>query len=118
MKKVWIYKRKNIKGWWVGWYESGRRKAKVLHSKELAEHYKHIKYTQLNSDVFTGIVAADWQQMIDEYREAKKVRGVTEGRFTKLHCPYETLNDLQERVAQNRLPRIPLTGLYYKEGPK
>jgi len=38
MKKVWIYKRKNVKGCWVGWYESGNRKAKALPSKELAEH--------------------------------------------------------------------------------
>ena len=79
MKKVWIYKRKNIKSWWVGWYESGRRKAKALPGKKLAEHYKQIKYTQLNSDVFTGIVAVGWQQMVDEYRESKKVQGVTEG---------------------------------------
>lgn len=79
MKKVWIYNRKCTKGWWVGWYEGGNRKAKALPTKELAEHYKHIKYTQLNSDVFTGIVAADWQQMVAEYREAKKVQGVTEG---------------------------------------
>ena len=79
MKKVWIYKRSNTKGWWCGWYESGKRKAKALPSKELAEHFKHIKYTQLNSDVFTGQVLADWSQMIGEYREAKKVHGVTEG---------------------------------------
>ena len=79
MKKVWVYKRTGIKGWWVGWYESGKRKAKALPSKELAEHFKHIKYTQLNSDVFTGVVVADWGQMISEYREAKKVQGVTEG---------------------------------------
>ena len=79
MKKVWIYKRENINGWWVGWYESGKRKAKALPSKELAEHFKQIKYTQLNSDVFTGTVLAGWNQMIDEYREAKKVQGVTEG---------------------------------------
>jgi len=79
MKKVWIYKRKNINGWWTGWYESGKRKAKALPSKELAEHYKQIKYTQLNSDVFTGQVLADWGQMIAEYRESKKVQGVTEG---------------------------------------
>jgi integrase len=79
MKKVWIYKRKNIIGWWVGWYESGNRKAKALPSKELAEHYKQIKYTQLNSDVFTGQVLADWGQMVAEYWEAKKVQGVTEG---------------------------------------
>ena len=79
MKKVWVYKRKGIKGWWTGWYESGKRKAKALPNKDLAEHFKYIKYTQLNSDVFTGIVAADWRQMVDEYREAKKVQGVTEG---------------------------------------
>ena len=79
MRKVWIYKRSNIKGWWCGWYEDGRRKSKALPSKELAEHYKQIKYAQLNSDVFTGIVTVDWQEMIDEYREAKKVQGVTEG---------------------------------------
>lgn len=79
MKKVWVYKRKSINGWWVGWYESGNRKAKALPTKELAEHYKQIKYSQLNSDVFTGIVAVDWQQMVAEYRESKKVQGVTEG---------------------------------------
>ncbi len=79
MRKVWIYKRKNIKGFWVGWYESGIRKAKALPTKELAEHFKQIKYTQLNSDVFTGQVVADWQQMLDEFRESKKVQGVTEG---------------------------------------
>jgi integrase len=79
MKKVWIYKRKDAKGWWVGWYESDKRKAKALPTKELAEHFKQIKYTQSNSDVFTGLVTVDWQQMIDEYQEAKKVQGVTEG---------------------------------------
>jgi len=79
MRKVWIYKRKNIKGYWVGWYESSDRKSKALPSKDLAEHYKQIKYAQLNSDVFTGIISVDWQEMVDEYREAKKVQGVTEG---------------------------------------
>jgi integrase len=79
MRKVWLYKRKNIKGWWTGWYESGKRKSKALPSKELAEHFKHIKYTQLNSDVFTGTVSIGWEQMLSEYIEAKKIQGVTEG---------------------------------------
>jgi integrase len=79
MRKVWVYKRKCINGWWVGWYESGNRKAKALSTKELAEHYKQIKYSQLNSDVFTRVVAVDWQQMVEEYRKSKKVQGVTEG---------------------------------------
>jgi integrase len=79
MKKVWVYKRNDIKGWWCGWYEGGKRKSKALPSKELAEHFKQIKYTQLNSDVFTGIVTVGWDQMVSEYTEAKKIQGVTEG---------------------------------------
>ena len=75
MRKVWIYKRKRIKGWWVGWYESGKRKAKALPTKVLAEHFRQIKYTQLNSDVFTGTVTVDWNQMRNEYEHSKKVGG-------------------------------------------
>jgi integrase len=75
MRKVWIYKRQSMKGWWVGWYESGRRKTKALPTKALAEHFRQIRYVQLNSDVFTGTVTVDWQQMIEEYTHCKKVRG-------------------------------------------
>lgn len=78
MKKPWVYKRKNIKGWWVGWYESSKRKAKAFPNKGLAEHFRHIKYTQLNSDVFTSVVDFNWQQMIEEYRKAKQVEGLQE----------------------------------------
>ena len=78
MKRVWVYKRQGIKGWWVGWYESGKRKAKALPTRKLAEHYCQLKYSQLNSDVFTGIVPIAWKQMVEEYRESKKVQGVTE----------------------------------------
>jgi integrase len=78
MKKVWLYKRKSVNGWWVGWYESGKRKAKALPTRNLAEHYRQIKYSQLNSDVFTGTVTAEWSQMVSEYQYSKKVAGVTE----------------------------------------
>lgn len=78
MRKPWVYKRKSINGWWVGWYEGGRRKAEALPNKDLAEHFRHIKYTQLNSDVFTGIVDFSWGQMIEEYRKAKQVEGLQE----------------------------------------
>ncbi len=78
MKKVWIYKRKRVKGWWIGWYESGKRKAKALPTKVLAEHFRQIKYTQLNFDVFTGTVTVDWQQMVAEYRHGKQVAGYVE----------------------------------------
>jgi len=47
-------------------------------SKKLAEHYCRIKYSQLNSDVFTGTVTADWRQMTEEHRRCKEVAGVVE----------------------------------------
>ena len=78
MKKAWIYKRKNVKGWWVGWYEGGKRKAKALPAKSLAEHFRHIKYTQLNSDVFTSVVDFGWNEMIEEYRQCKQVQGLVD----------------------------------------
>jgi len=78
MRKVWVYKRSGAKGWWTGWYEGGKRKAKALPTKELAEHFCRIKYTQLNCDVFTGAIPADWNQMTEEYRHCKEVAGVVQ----------------------------------------
>jgi integrase len=75
MKKPWVYKQKNIKGWWTGWYEGGKRKAKAFPTKSLAEHFRHIKYTQLNSDVFTSVVDFDWRHMVEEYGRFKQVEG-------------------------------------------
>lgn len=111
MRKVWIYKRKNVTGWWIGWYESGKRKAKALPSKKLAEHYCQIKYSQLNSDVFTGTVTADWHQMTEEYRHCKEVAGVVEASL------YETALTLRhferiigrcnsKQVTQNAIDRF------------
>jgi integrase len=62
-------------GRYIGWYESGKRKAKALPSKALAEHFRQMKYAQLNSDVFTGTVTVDWAQMREEYSQYKKVKG-------------------------------------------
>jgi integrase len=78
MKKTWVYKRKGIKNWWCGWYEGGKRKAKALPTKALAEHFRNIKYAQLNSDVFTSVVDFNWQQMVNEYHHIKQVEGLQE----------------------------------------
>ncbi len=78
MRKPWVYKRKHIKGWWCGWYEGGKRKAKALPSKALAEHFRHMKYAQLNSDVFTSVVDYDWHRVVEEYRKTKQVEGLQE----------------------------------------
>lgn len=75
MKKPWVYKRDGIPGWWCGWYEGGKRKAKALPTKALAEHFRHIKYTQLNCDMFTSVVDFDWCHMVQEYAQFKQVEG-------------------------------------------
>jgi hypothetical protein len=79
MRKPWVHKRKGVKGWWVGWYEGGKRKAKALPNKALGEPLRHIKYSQLNAGVFTSVVSFDWQQMVEEYRQLKQVEGLWPG---------------------------------------
>ncbi len=111
MKKVWVYRRKGVRGWWVGWYESGKRKAKALPSKKLAEHYCQLKYSQLNSDVFTGIVTINWKQMIDEYRESKKVQGVTEATLYEIALTLRHFERLigkcsSKQIAQNSIDKF------------
>jgi integrase len=116
MKKVWIYKRTGVNGWWVGWYESSKRKAKALPSKEIAEHFKHIKYTQLNSDVFTGQVLADWRQMIDEYREAKKVQGVTEGTLYEIALSLRNFERLVGKCNSKQITQIAIDKFILQRG--
>ena len=111
MKKAWAYKRKNIKGWWVGWYEGGKKRAKALPSKALAKHFCRIKYTQLNSDVFTGVVGVDWCQVVEEYQQSKQVEGLQEasiyeamltlGHFKRLVAP-----DSSKQINQNALDKF------------
>jgi len=109
--KVWVYKRKGIKGWWVGWYESGKRKAKALPTKALAEHYRQIKYAQLNSDVFTGTVTVDWQQMVEEYRHDKQVAGIVEDSLYEVALTLRHFERLvgkcnSKQITQNAIDRF------------
>jgi len=53
MRKPWVYKRKGIKGWWTGWYEGGKRKAKALPSKSLAEHFFATSSTHNSTQMFS-----------------------------------------------------------------
>jgi hypothetical protein len=115
MKKAWIYIRKGIRGWWVGWYESGKRKTKALPTKALAEHYRKIKYVQLNSDVFTGSISVDWPKMRDEYLHSKKVAGcvdesIYEVALTMRH--FERL--IGKNVIQDRSLKVLLTSTFWK----
>ncbi|MHC4763249.1 MAG: tyrosine-type recombinase/integrase, partial [Planctomycetota bacterium] len=113
MKKAWVYKRMGIKGWWVGWYESGKRKAKALPTRKLAEHYCQLKYSQLNSDVFTGIMTISWKQMVEEYRETKKVQGVTEATLYEIALTLRHFERLigkcnSRQISQNSIDKFVL----------
>jgi integrase len=113
MRKPWVYKRPNIKGWWVGWYEGGKRKAKALPSKSLAEHFRHIKYTQLNADVFTSVVDLGWPQTVEEYRRFKQVEGLQEASIYEAMLTLEHFKRLagphsSRSVTQNMLDQFVL----------
>lgn len=88
MKKVWMYQRKNLSGWWVGWYEGRKRKAKAFPNKNLAKHYLQLKYVQLNSDVYTGTIKIGWQELYDGYNQYKDLLGL------KKNSKYEAIHTL------------------------
>jgi integrase len=111
MKKPWVYKRSSIPGWWCGWYEGGKRKAKALPTKDLAEHFRHMKYAQLNSDVFTSIIDCEWHHIVEEYRHAKQVEGlqeasIYEGMLTLGHFQRLTRTDSSKGITQSILDQF------------
>lgn len=116
MRKVWIYKRKGITGWWTGWYENGQRRAKALPTKALAEHYRQIKYTQLNSDVFTGIVVAEWPQMAEEYRKDKIVEGITESSLYEISLTLRNFHRLTNIISSKQLNQNNIDGFILERG--
>jgi hypothetical protein len=110
-RKPWVYKRKSIKGWWIGWYEGGKRKAKALPPKDLAEHFRHMKYAQLHSDVFTSIIDCEWHQIVEEYRQAQQVEGlpeasIYEGMLTLGHFNRLTHIDSSKGITQSVLDQF------------
>jgi len=77
----------------------------------LAEHYCQLKYSQLNSDVFTGIVPIAWKQMIEEYRESKKVQAVTEVTLYEIALTLRHFERLigkcnSKQIAQNSIDKF------------
>ena len=62
MKKVWISKRKNRTGYYVGWYdEHGNRKSKAIPNKALAEKHRQRLEILLNQDIYQSTVGIAWK---------------------------------------------------------
>jgi len=70
-----------------------------------------LKYSQLNSDVFTGTVTVDWQQMRNEYEHSKRVAGVTEASLYEVALTLRNFERLvgqcnSKQITQNAIDRF------------
>jgi len=101
MNKVWTFRKTGRTGHWVGWYENGKRRSKRLPNKALAEHFQHIKYTQLNQDVFIGQIRVAWDDLISLYENHKKAKGL------KPTGLYETMHTL--KLFATKIRKVPST---------
>jgi integrase len=80
-------------------------------TKDLAEHFRRMKYAQLDSDVFTSVVDCEWHQMVEEYRHAKQVEGlqeasIYEAMLTLGHFKRLTRQSSSKGVTQNALDQF------------
>lgn len=78
MQKVSIpFRRGGKSGWWIRWQDPSTkgRKMRRFNTKSLAEHFQHLLYHKLNSDVFISAIDAPWGMMIDEYLQSLDVKG-------------------------------------------
>jgi len=108
MKKVWIYQRKDRKGYYVAWREFGKQKSKLLPTKRLAEHFRHIKYQQLNTDVFISPIRLSWPEVKKEFLQRYDIIGLTGStkdeakrfldRFEKIVMPRSSTTITQQSV--------------------
>jgi len=76
MKKVRIYQRKDRPGFYIEWRENGRRFNKQCNTKQEAEQFAHLKYMQLNNDVYTTI-NMPWDSLKKEYLQSYDIRGLS-----------------------------------------
>ena len=82
MRKVRISKVKNRKGYYVFWRENGQRKARQRKAKQCntkgeAEHFAHMKYMEINSDVY-DLIDKGWDELVIEYLRSYDIRGLSQ----------------------------------------
>lgn len=116
MKKPWVCQRKNVKGWWCGWYEAGRRHAKAFPNKVLADHFAKLKYAQLNSDVYTGTVNVDWPEMMEAYEVSKRVAGFEEDSIYEALLTLKHFTRLAGRLSSKQITQAALNRFILERG--
>jgi integrase len=63
------YQKGSDQGYWLRWRDPITKKPVTSRfpTKKLAEHFRHIKYQQLNSDVFQSAIAYPWEMAKKEF---------------------------------------------------
>jgi integrase len=109
MQKVWIYQRKNVPGWWVGWYSNGKRKAKAFPNKARAVRHARSLENQLNAGLYHEVTKVAWDSIVGEFLDHKKevsgcVRSTVEAyqrstaRFNEICQPKNSTSFNQEMI--------------------
>lgn len=110
-RKPWVHKRKNRAGWWVGWYDAeGRRHAKELPNKSLAEQFSSRKVLELNESHRPPgtAVPISWKQLVEEYIRSMRVRNLAPSSIGRVELTLSTFSGLMKitspkHVTQRRL---------------
>lgn len=97
MRKVWVRYRKDRKKYFVYWWDRNRQYSKSLPTKKLADHFAHLKYTQLNSDVFVGQIDVPFDYLVNEYLNTYDLRGLKPA--SKIEARL-TLNHFRRTIGQ------------------
>ena len=107
---------KNRSGYFVGWYENGKRKSKALPNKALAQHFSKLQYQRLNDDVFTGVLKTTWSTAVSEYKKYKQSKKLRESslyqvmhtldKYTELTRPTYTTDFTTRSIENFRTMRL------------
>jgi integrase len=82
----------------------------------LAEHFRNIKYAQLNSDVFTSVIDFDWRQMSDEYHHSKQVDGLEEVSIYEALLTLRHFERLAKPSSSRQITQQPLDAFILERG--
>lgn len=109
MKKVSKpFQKKGHKGWFIRWFDNKKQVTRCLPTKAIADHYRHIKYQELNFEVFRQAVSMIWEDVKAIYLQRFDLEGLAVStkkearwffnRFEKVFKPAETAQVTQRLI--------------------
>ena len=67
MARVWVSKRNDRDGFFVGWYENGQRCSKKFSTKVKANTFRNRKVADLEDATTTGVMKLSWAELVSRY---------------------------------------------------